>query len=155
MAAIYIPRYQKRQDRRAYANAAADALSGAMARIWDRLEIRFDPVSYERTGRKMRRFRSDGALATLKDFKVSDLPIELVPTFGAARTGLSALNEAMNAEDVWPPTDSDIARYRVVFADVVDAVWRFNAAASSQKTSSIVSPLGIDAAGIAISEFGE
>lgn len=126
IAAIFIPRHQKRLDRLSYANAAADALSEAMARIWDRLEIRLYPDSQERTGRKMRQFRSDGALATLRDFKVSELPIELVSTFGAVRTGLSALNEAMNGEEVWPPEESDINRYKVVYGEVKSAVGAFN-----------------------------
>jgi len=134
MAAIFIPRHQKRLDRLAYANAAADALAEAAARIWDRLEIRFDPPSYARSGRKMRQFRSDGALATLKDFKVSDLPIELVSRFGAARTGLSALNEAMNNEKQWPPEEVDIERYRVVYTDVKNALAGYNDASSALET---------------------
>lgn len=134
MAAIFIPRHQRRIDRLSYANAATDALSDAIARIWDRLEIRFDPPSYARTGRKIRQFRSDGALATLKDFKVSDLPIELVPAFCAARTDLCALNEAMNNEKQWPPEAEDIQKYNVVYNDVRNAVNSFNIASAGIKT---------------------
>lgn len=140
MAAIFIPRHQKRLDRRSYANAAADALSEAVARIWDRLEIRFDPPSYSMTGRKMRQFRSDGALITLQDFKVSELPIELVPAFGAVRTGLSALNVAMNKEKKWPPSAGDIERYHVVYDDVKDAIGRFNAASDGIGTRRVMLP---------------
>lgn len=140
MAAIFIPRHQKRLDRLAYANASADALAEAAARIWDRLEIRFDPPSYARSGRKMRQFRSDGALATLKDFKVSDLPIELVSPFGVARTGLSALNEAMNNEKQWPPEEVDIERYRVVYADVKNALAGYNHVSLNLKTKLAPAP---------------
>jgi hypothetical protein len=134
MAAIFIPRHQKRLDRLAYANAAADGLTEAIGRIWDRLEIRFDPPSYARTGRKMRQFRADGAMATLADFKVSELPIELVSTFGAARTGLNALNVAMNTETEWPPATNDIERYKVVYEDVKNAVLNFNEASLGIET---------------------
>lgn len=144
MAAIFIPRRQKRLDRLAYANAAADALSEAISRIWDRLEIRFDPPSYARTGRKMRQFRSDGALATLKDFKISELPIDLVSSFGSARTGLSALNEAMNNESQWPPEDRDIERYKVVYADVKMAIDNYNSASIRLNTKVIAESIDLN-----------
>lgn len=141
MAAVFIPRHQKRLDRLAYANAAADALTEAIARVWDRLEIRFDPSSYVRTGRKMRQFRSDGALATLKDFKVSELPIELVTTFGSIRKDLGALNEAMNKEKQWPPDDTDIKRYHVVFDDITTGIDSFNHASALIKTKLVRIPI--------------
>lgn len=140
IAAIFIPRHQKRLDRLAYANAAADALTETIARIWDRLEIRFDPTLYARTGGKMRQFRSDGALATLKEFKVSELPIELVPAFATARTGLSALNEAMNNENKWPPKSVDIERYHLVHNDVKEALYKFNIASACIKTKVAMIP---------------
>jgi hypothetical protein len=126
--AMSIPRRHKRQDRVAYARAASVILEETLDRIWDRLEIRFDLPSYARTGRRMRQHRSDGALATLLDLKVGEMPVELVPSFSKARSSLRALNEGMNGETQWPPEPRDIERYRVVAAATIEAIEEFNEA---------------------------
>ena len=126
LLAIYIPRHQKNIDRSVYANVASRVLGEAFARTCDRLAIRFDPPSYGRTGRKMRRYRADGAFVTLLDLKVGELPVAVIASFGAARSGLRAINEAMNNEANWPPSTEEVERYRVVFDEVQVQKSEFN-----------------------------
>lgn len=141
LLAIQIPRNQKKSDRLIYANVASSVFSEALARICDRLEIRFDLESYGKIGRKMRKYRADGALMTLLDLKVGELPVALIPSFSSARSGLRALNEAMNNEAIWPPDDEEIARYRVVFGYVRNQVRDFNKIAESLSVTLITQPL--------------
>lgn len=142
LIAIFLPRHQKKSDRLVYANIASKVLEEAFSRICDRLEIRFDTAAYVQTGRKMRQYRSDGAIAALIDLKVEDLPVELIPSFSSIRSSLRALNEGMNQEKEWPPKSDDIERYRVVFDDACKEVATFNATCKLIKSEQVMlSPL--------------
>ncbi|HEX8624890.1 MAG TPA: hypothetical protein VF782_07405 [Allosphingosinicella sp.] len=147
--AVSIPRRHKRQDGLTYARAASAVLEQMVERIWDRLDIRFDPPSYEVKGRWLRQHRADAALATLADLKVAEMPVELVPSFSAARSSLGALNAVMNAEKAedWPPAETELKRYRRVWRDALSAVAEFNRAASAIGVARVtVPPLAAEAA---------
>jgi hypothetical protein len=140
LAAIFVPQYQKKLERIACANAVAEVLSEATARIWGRLEIRFEPTKLTTEGKRMRQFWSDSAVSTLKDFKVNELPIELVPTFAAARAGISALNASMNNETKMPPEETELELYRVVYIDVLKQLELHNLISWQVKTKFVRLP---------------
>lgn len=124
--AVSQPHRQRRAERRLYAIAAGEVLEEALYRVHDRIEIRVDPGSYERTGRKMRQSRAEAAVRMLASLKLESLPVEFVSAFGRASGNLQALNEAMSNEKVWPPPQEEIGRYKVAYGLALEAISSFN-----------------------------